>query len=288
MSSLAAENRRLLSLEELPPGNDPKLHRFPGQDHRIEFISVVQRNAQSVGGAEGYVFIVRIEGRIYALKVFKFFKPSDGKQELSKRRYDLVTDEEAAFHVDPFFAECRAYGRIKERQKDGTITEKIAAECYGFLGLGNEYESKLVKMGIHQSDLWDIPEDDDYRMRATGSPIRAIVKEYIEDETVFKVGNCRKMLAHLRLLKDIGITHRDIREDNYKGGLLVDFGSTYTEPHCIMNIVPLDIAEGWRLSGFRMFDQILENHKLDGRMRALPSVRRGNSLRSYQKKTQSG
>ncbi len=40
-----------------------------------------------------------------------------------------------AYHTDPFFAECRAYGRIIEEQKKGTARNDIVVPCHGFLFL---------------------------------------------------------------------------------------------------------------------------------------------------------
>jgi hypothetical protein len=47
----------------------------------------------------------------------------------------LVNDNELAFHTDPYFCECRAYGRIKEAQASEKRARKVAARCFGFLAL---------------------------------------------------------------------------------------------------------------------------------------------------------
>ncbi|KAI0549517.1 hypothetical protein F4679DRAFT_546456 [Xylaria curta] len=53
--------------------------------------------------------------------MFKLYKPSNSKSLLSKMREGLVSDELTAFHCDPFYAECRSYGRINELEKRGII-----------------------------------------------------------------------------------------------------------------------------------------------------------------------
>lgn len=191
----------------------------------------------------------------------------------------MVTDELAAFHCDPFYAECRAYGRIEELKRQGIIKRKVAAECFGFLGLKPQEEEEVSRMG---ADLWDLPEEDDYRMKAEGSPARAIVKEFIEGPTTsFGLRACRHMLTGLRLLNKHGILIRDIKGDNYKARLLLDFGSAWTTPHCIMDSVPAEFAEQWRGADLQMFDDMLQEHNLHTRLRALPDIRYQKMLRSW-------
>ncbi|KAI1751230.1 kinetochore Sim4 complex subunit FTA2-domain-containing protein [Xylaria castorea] len=281
MTDIVRANQKLLASKKLPPCKGPKIHAFSDSEAPITFLELLERPGPSVGSAfQGYVFKVSIKSRVYALKVFKFYKPSDGKIFLSKMREGLVSDELAAFHCDPFYAECRAYGRINELQKRGIIKQKAAAECHGFLRLKPEEETTIAQMGVN---LWDLPKEDEYRRRAEGSPARCIVKEYIEGETIFGLRNCRHMLKNLRLLNEHGILHRDIKDDNYKGGVLIDFGSAWTTPHSIMDAVPKEVAEDWKSADMQMFDDVLRDHKLHSRLRALPNIRYQRMLRSWKR-----
>ncbi|KAI8955929.1 kinetochore Sim4 complex subunit FTA2-domain-containing protein [Xylaria longipes] len=283
MTDIVRANQKLLASNKLPPCKGPKLHAFSDSKAPITFLELLERPGPPPGSAfQGYVFKVSIKSRVYALKVFKFYKPSDGKRFLSKMREGLVSDELAAFHCDPFYAECRAYGRINELEKKGIIKEKAAAECYGFLRLKPEEETKIAQMG---ANLWDLPREDEYRRRAEGSPARAIVKEYIEGETIFGLRSCRHMLKSLRLLNEHGILHRDIKGDNYKGGLLIDFGSAWTTPHSIMDAVPKEVAAEWRGADMQMFDDMLTEHNLHSRLRALPNIRYQKMTRSWKKRS---
>ncbi|TGJ86634.1 hypothetical protein E0Z10_g2103 [Xylaria hypoxylon] len=282
MEDIVNANKKLLTSKRLPPCKGPRLHAFRDSKAPITFLELLDRpGPPQASGFQAYVFKVSIKSRTYALKVFKFYKPSDGKKFLSKMREGLVTDELAAFHCDPFYAECRAYGRIDELKKQGIVKEKFAAACYGFLGLRPEEEEKIAQMGVN---LWDLPKDDEYRRTAEGSPARAIVKEYIEGTTTFGLRNCKQMLKSLRLLNKHGILLRDIKEDNYKAGLVVDFGSAWTMPHCIMDAVPEEVAEGWRGVDMQVFDDMLEEHNLHSRLRALPNIRYQMMLRSWNKR----
>ncbi|KAJ2992099.1 hypothetical protein NUW58_g423 [Xylaria curta] len=280
MTDIIKANQKLLTYNKLPPCKGPKLHAFRDSKAPITFIELLERPGVATSSVQGYVFKVSIKSRVYALKVFKFYKPSDGKQHLSKMREELVTEELAVFHCDPFYAECRAYGRIDELKKKGIIKEKTAADCYGFLRINSEDERKIAQMGV---SLWDLPKEDEYRRKAEGSPVRAIVKEYIEGTTIFGLRNCRRMLKNLRLLNEHGILLRDIKEDNYKAGVLIDFGSAWTEPHAIMDAVPREVAEDWRGADMQMFDDMLGDHGLHSRLRALPNIRYQKMLRSWKR-----
>jgi hypothetical protein len=188
-----------------------------------------------------------------------------------------------AFHTDPFYAECRAYGYIEEaeRKQLQRFKGKIAARCHGFMPLKREDGLVLAKWGI---DLWeDIPEDDEYRKLAEGSPVRVIVKDYIKYESpTINLHTLRAILKHVRAMNKQGILHRDIRASNFKAGLLVDFGSAWTEPHCIMDTVPAHVAEDWWWIDLEMFDDMVEEggFSLDD-IRALPNTAYLMKLRSW-------
>ncbi|KAI0110367.1 kinetochore Sim4 complex subunit FTA2-domain-containing protein [Nemania sp. FL0031] len=276
MSDIVKANRKLLAADKLPPCKGPKLRAFENSGAPITFIELLERSEPS--GFQAYVFKVSIKSRIYALKVFKFFKPADGKRYLTTERQRIVKDELAAFHCDPFYAECRAYGRIEELKEQGIITRKLAAECYGFLALKPQEEEEINRMGI---SLWDLPEDDDYRRRAEGSPVRAIVKEFVGGTSSLRLRTCKHMLKSLRLLNEYGLIVRDIKADNYKAGLLIDFGSAWTIPHCILEWAPKHVANAWGGVDPVRFDEMLQDHNMSFRLRALPNMKYQMKLRSW-------
>ena len=213
-----------------------------------------------------------------------------------------------AFHTDPFFAECRAYARIQdyqrqrptlrkkassknERQRKLNVS-KVAAVCYGFLAVkvadGDDY---LLKQGI---DLWsDFDPDDDYRLDAEGSPIRALVKEYIpvpsspSIEKKLPVRYYKQMLRTIRTLnKTFRIVHRSIRLEAFhrNNGLIISFAFAWTlDPHCIMDVTVDYIAEAWRDADLVMFDDIAEEAGVADKVRALPQVTYISKLRSQKK-----
>lgn len=74
-------------------------------------------------------------------------------------REGMATDELAAFHCDPLYVECRAYGRMKELRRQGIIKRRLAAESFEFPRLKPQEEEEVSRMG---ADPWDQPKEDGY------------------------------------------------------------------------------------------------------------------------------
>lgn len=51
-------------------------------------------------------------------------------------------------YTDPFYAECRAYGRIQEQADQGEVREKVATKCHGYMFLDEEAQRWLEGEGI--------------------------------------------------------------------------------------------------------------------------------------------
>ena len=58
-----------------------------------------------------------------------------GKEEES------IPDDILQAHMDPFYNECRAYGRLEEANLNG----KVAVRCQGYMTFPAEYEEELVR-----------------------------------------------------------------------------------------------------------------------------------------------
>lgn len=63
------KSRRVRRLLPLPRCAGPKLHAFEDQKSSIEWLERLDGDRRSQSGAEGCVFKVRIDSRLYALKV---------------------------------------------------------------------------------------------------------------------------------------------------------------------------------------------------------------------------
>ncbi|KAI8946434.1 kinetochore Sim4 complex subunit FTA2-domain-containing protein [Xylaria longipes] len=258
MASDTAENRRLLSAPKLPGCGGPKLKSFPYRKSPITWLEWINRNGDaSDSGGQGYVFKVKIRSKIYALKVFKFFKPSTYRDSLGPVRGRDVTDSELGFHTDPFYAECRAYARIEARRKIQGLKRKDIADCYGYMGLTRADEKVLAGYGI---DLWrDIHPYDEYRERAAGSPVRALVKEYIGEDVDLDERTRKNMLAGIKWMNRNKILINDVRAQNFKGGYLLDFGLSWTKPHCLWQNTSRQRLKAILIADISMFEEMTED-----------------------------
>lgn len=270
--NVVEDNWRLMSSTELPPCDGPKIQAFKHRSARIHWgncIGGIGEKGEDIG-SQAYVFKVEIKSRTYALKVFKFFNPSTQRFVLGPIRGRLLDDDELAFHTDPFFAECRAYGRIEEARAKEKRVRKVAARCYGFLVLAARDEERLRKDGF---DLWpdNLPPGHEYRTMAEGSPVRALVKEYVEDDQDPDLRAMNWMLKDIRFLNRNKCLNRDIKRDNYRDGLLVDFGCAWTEPHCLFRLAGKELVDNWKKTDSVQFDTMARDLGLDDVIHAMPN-----------------
>ena len=164
-------------------------------------------------------------------------------------------------HRDPFYNECRAYGRLEETGLNG----KIAARCYGHLILPTKEEDKINDFS------WGRPEEDLDKPASERSPLRAIVKELIGSDVSFTAKEVNKLLRHLRKLRRLGIYNMDIAARNYKGGLLIDFSRAMTEPHYYFDIESLWAVRMEKSLDLVDFDIMMEDEGIKTWVRASPN-----------------
>ena len=170
-------------------------------------------------------------------------------------------------HLDPFYAECRAYGRIEDKNGNG----KVAIRCYGFSAVPALQEDYLSE-AFDISD-WDRPPEEYDLPVAQRQSFRAIVKDLVEDEAPFRKHMVTRMLKDLIMLRRMGVFVQDVREDNYRGGKLVDFSVSMTAPHIMLSDKVRDEEEieeaiGWELASF---DTMIEESGILTWVRATPN-----------------
>lgn len=188
--------------------------------------------------------------------------------------------KEAIWYTDPFYAECRAYGRIREGLESGLVTEQTAVKCYGYLLL-NKHDARWLKNeGI---DLDYELLDHELREALGGDTrVRAIVKQFEKDTTEVHAGNIRKAWRSVCLLNDrLKIYNMDIKADKFIGSRLVDFGSSWTEPHKLLDYleeVREEMAKANRLKDRVNFENMIEEEEIPTRLKVL--VRSKHQLRS--------
>jgi len=129
-----------------------------------------------------------------------------------------ISVQDVSHHQDPFYCECRAFGRLRE-----TGREDLAVQCYGYIVTDPKHEEDVLsQFGIAD---WDRSEEDQ------GQPIRAIVKEIIESDFYFVPKMIPKMMKQLKEINSLGIQVWDVKADMYLGGVLLDLSQARTVPH---------------------------------------------------------
>lgn len=192
---------------------------------------------------------VSIRSKTYALKVvriaissivrtladamsdqFKFYDDMTDRSFLSSAEKKVISVDLLRAHMDPFYSECRAYGRLI----DGGVNGKVAVRCYGYLTLPAELEEQLRR--DFNVELWNRSDYD--KPASEREPFRAIVKDLIMEEVPWTEKVVKKMLRDLHRVRKLGVYVMDVQARNYRGGLLIDFSIAMTEPHYLFVIKP--------------------------------------------------
>jgi len=191
---------------------------------------------------------------------------------------DRVPDDLLQHHMDPFHAECRAYGRLVNRHLNG----EVAVHCYGYMNLSIEQENEIAqKFGIYDWKRQPV-NDNVHNTHPSHQPLHAIVKEFIADDAPFNNSMVKIMLSNLKTMRRHGIFPIDIREDNYRGGRLVDFSIAWTKPHLMLSAKLQDSdyirkAENWDLASF---DEMVKDMGIHTTFTASPNEKYCSKLRS--------
>lgn len=187
----------------------------------------------------------------------------------------------AAYCTDPFFAECRAYGQIQDGIKKRKVGSRVAVTCHGFLFLKEEDEKLLEDRGV---DLGLDDVDLDFQQSMVGGcRARAIVKDLALGDSGVNQKNIKRILQGIKSLNKLKIYNLDIRADNYRNGQIVDFGSSWTEPHGLLNALDMEAAQEKKLADLANFDDMVEENDIETDARGLPNVDFCKRLRSWNK-----
>lgn len=147
--------------------------------------------------------------------------------------------------MDPFYNECRAFGRVMEANLNG----KIAVHCYGYIIVPADKEEELERdFGVND---WNRPEVEYAKPSSQRQSFRAIVKELIHHDPPFTAKLLKKTLRDLKKIRRLGVYPMDVQARNYKDGLLLDMSVAMTKPHFLFDIKP-----EWQVSFFKRNDLI--------------------------------
>ncbi|KAK7416216.1 hypothetical protein QQZ08_012094 [Neonectria magnoliae] len=224
------------TLKPLPDVEGPKLECFADNlaDHDVKFIKM------AVGGCQSNVYQVEIDGKTYALKCFYNYTHTAPNGQLDPI-YDMIereipdSDWDALLpYATPFNAECRAFGRLKEINR-----EDLAVRAYGYTRLFMTEEMGKKMHAAYGPNRKNPPSHTSWKLPSPDHPIMAIVKDwlgYVHAEPYWKrhqrASKFFPMIhRNLLALHKSGIVVRDIEAQQYINGVLVDLGQAYTIPH---------------------------------------------------------
>lgn len=171
--------------------------------------------------------------------------PSPRDQVAFKQHGESLNAAHHAFarYCEPFNAECRAFGRLKEAG-----CEDLAIRCFGYVLLSEENEVSLkckfknMKLSFDGDGTGDIHNNSPYSWRALfrgkggkRPPIRGILKECGQEADVPTEEYFNQMHQSIVSLQQLGIVRLDIDPERFIDGKLADFSMAYTTPHFALN-----------------------------------------------------
>ncbi|KAL8715672.1 MAG: hypothetical protein Q9225_006325 [Loekoesia sp. 1 TL-2023] len=271
-----SKKRSSLHLNGLqPPCEGSKLHPFSHRASAIRFIRLLS-DPEREGHSQ--VFEVAIASKAYALKVtlgqFNFYDDEEAVEGLTDAEMDDFDLDTLHFHSDPFYSECRAYGKLIEKDLNG----RVAVRCHGYTTVPAEKVRQLAER--FHIEYWESGEQTHQPAGWQRQPYRAVVKDLIQNDVELSPRIARKMKKHLLTMRKHGIYPYDIKLENYRGGLLVDFSTAITKPHYWLHINKLrGQLEIYELADLINFDEMIMEANQKITVRTLPDQRTLAKLR---------
>ena len=187
---------------------------------------------------------------------FKFYNDEEDREGLDEEDYDKVSINRLRCHMDPFYRECRAFGKVIDSKANG----KIAVRCYGHLAIPARREQQLKRrFGI---DTWNRPDYDSAKPVLKRQPLRAIIKDLILETVPFTIKQVNKILKDLKRLRRLGVYPMDVQSRNYVGGLLVDMSIAITEPHYLFQIRPEWFVDELKQADLFAYDFMMKDENI--------------------------
>ncbi|KAL9630621.1 MAG: hypothetical protein Q9204_004627 [Flavoplaca sp. TL-2023a] len=270
----------------LPSCQGPKLYPFVNDKANVEFIRLL---SDPTRGGDSYVFEVSIGGNPYALKAFKYYDKEEDELALDEFERKFLSHSEGGYtpldhldhYFDPFYNECRAYGRLIAENLNG----QVAVRCHGYMMLSAEHEDTLDNQ--FEMNGWNRLAEEYDEPPSKRQPLRAIIKDLVLEDTVWKPRVAVRMLSHLKTMRKHGVYVMDIKPSNYKGGKLVDFSIALTEPHVVFQLKPDFQIESYKNRDLGAFDEMMRDQKVKTTIRAF-RVRNKDTIRKLRSSTKSG
>ena len=187
---------------------------------------------------------------------------------------ESISDDLLQAYMDPFYNECRAYGRLEEANLNG----KVAVRCHGYMTFPAEYEEELERR-FDVSD-WCRPGDEYNKAVSERQPLRAIVKDLVWKDTPLTGKVADKILRDMKKMRKCGIYVGEVEPRNYMAGLLVDLSVAKTEPYYFFDLRPGFQTELIKMSDLYAWEDMRIEYGLETRLRAVRDDEYCTRLRS--------
>ena len=187
---------------------------------------------------------------------------------------ESISDELLQAYMDPFYNECRAYGRLEEANLNG----KVAVRCHGYMTFPAEYEEELERR-LDVSD-WGRPGDEYDKDVSERQPLRAIVKDLVRKDVPLTGRVADKILRDMKTMRNCGIYVGEVEPRNYMAGLLVDLSVAKTEPNYLFDLRPGFQTELVKMSDLYAWEDMRTENGLNTRLRAVRDDEYCTRLRS--------
>lgn len=181
---------------------------------------------------------------------------------MSKKERDKIPLETVRLQMDPFYNECRAYGRLIDRGVNG----KVAVRCHGHLFIPAAMEEELAQR--FEVYTWNRPSDESRLMMSKRQPLRAIVKDLIQDDTALDKRMLSRMRKDLLKIRKLGVNPKDVRLRNYGDGHLLDFSIAITKPHWFLHFKEPWMIRTMEKREMQMFQQLIVESDVRTSLRA--------------------
>lgn len=181
--------------------------------------------------------------------------------EIEKDRFSL---DIIHAHADPFYNECRAYGKLEEVGLNGIV----AVRCHGYTTLPPTMESELEER-FNVTD-WDRDLDEYDKPVKKRAVFRAIVKDMVRGDRPLTHRIFKRMLKDLHKIRRQGVYPSDIKKRNYLQGLLVDFSNAITEPNYLFDLHSAYQIETYKFADLYQFDDMIEQENSKTWLKAMP------------------
>ena len=211
----------------------------------------------------------------HKLPQFKFYNDEDDRAALTDEESDLIPIEITREHMDPFFSECRAYGRLNEEGLNG----EVAVRCYGFVTIPAEHEDEMKQnFDVHE---WNRPRSEYKKVPHRRQPLRAIVKDLVTEDVPLTKLVADKILKDLKTMHKVGVYTMDVQKRNYKNGLLLDFSVSITTPHYLFVIKPRWRVRVYKRADLVSWQRMVSEEGVKTQVRAVRNSQYCRKLRSY-------